>query len=191
VQIVPLTPDRLDDWLAFFDGPAFSDHPEWATCYCRIHHLDGGGDAAWEAACANPGENRTAMIGRIRAGQIDGLLAFRDGRPIGWVQFGPTARFRMPHGRLEPAEDGVASIVCFVVAPGHRRTGVARALLRGAVEELARRGFRAVDARPRSEQQESAAEEFMGPLPLFLAEGFEVAEPGPRRTRVRRALASS
>lgn len=188
MELAPLTPDRLADWLAFFDGPAFADNPDWATCYCRVHHFDGGGMDAWDAACANPGENRTAMVERIRAGQVDGLLAFRDGRPIGWVQFGPTSRFRMPNGRLEPAEEGVASIVCFVVAPGHRRTGVARALLRGTVAELVRRGFRAVDARPRSDAQECAAEEFMGPLPLFLSEGFEVAEAGPRRTRVRRTL---
>lgn len=185
----PLTPERLEEWLAFFDGPAFRDNPEWGTCYCRCFLLGGGGFERWDAACANPGENRSAMAERIRAGTVDGILAYRDGAAVGWVHYGPTARFQPPVGTLAPVEDGVASIVCFVVAADHRRSGVARALLRGACDALARAGYRAVDARPRPDEAEhAAAEQFCGPLALYLAEGFELVERGAHRHRVRRSL---
>lgn len=193
MELVELTPDRLEEWLGFFDRDAFADNPEWGSCYCRCFLIGGGGPERWDAACAG-GENRAAMIERIRAGEVDGLLARVDGKVVGWVQYGPTTRFHPPMGPLAPAEDDVASIVCFVVAAGHRRTGVARAMLRGACDVLARRGFRAVDARPKAPPSDGsgthgAAEEFTGPLGLYLAEGFAVADDSKSRWRVRRELA--
>jgi len=185
--IVPLEPRRADDWLAFFDGPAFADNPEWSRCYCRCFLFGGGGFERWDAACANEGENRGVMAERVRAGTVDGLLAYREGRVVGWLHFGPTDRFHTPIDILRPVEDGVASIVCFVVAPEARRSGVARALLREACAELGRRGFTAVDGRP-AVSAEGDMHEFMGPLGLYLSEGFVLAETGEKRHRVRRVL---
>ena len=34
VEIHPVTEDRMDDWLAFFDRDAFAGNPAWASCYC-------------------------------------------------------------------------------------------------------------------------------------------------------------
>jgi GNAT superfamily N-acetyltransferase len=182
-----LEPARLADWLAFFDGPAFADNPDWGTCYCRYFLFEGGKDA-WEVACATPGVNRTAMTALVRAGSVDGLLAYDGDRVIGWVHFGPTSRFKASGGALAPAEPDVASIVCFLVAAEHRRRGVARALLRAACDDLARRGFDSVDARPARDTQAEAMNQFTGPLPLYLAEGFEVVAEAKVRVRVRRSL---
>ena len=187
LSIDPLTPERLPEWLAFFDGTAFADNPDWGTCYCRVFLLGGGGREAWDRACATPGENRAAMCDRILAGQVDGLLARRDGQVAGWTQFGPSSRFHPPLGPLQPNDPGIASIVCFVVAPAHRRTGVARALLRAAVARLAEAGFSAVDARPRA-AADDVAEMFTGPLALYLSEGFVPQESANGRIRVRRSL---
>lgn len=186
LELKPLVPSRLDDWLAFFEGEAFADNPEWGACYCRCFVFGGGGFDAWDRACT-AGENKAPMVERVREGSIDGLLAYRDGAPIGWVHYGPTARFHTPRGPLAPADEGVASIVCFIVAAEHRRTGVARALLRGSLAELGRAGFHAVDARPRIGEH-SAAEQFTGPLALYLSEGFREVEPLGDRVRVRRQL---
>lgn len=186
VVLEPLGPARVDDWLRFFDGEAFADNPEWSTCFCRCYVFGGGGFELWDKANAC-GENRGVMAARIRAGEIDGLLAYRGGRVIGWVHYGPTARFHSPNGALEPVEEGVASIVCFVVAPSARRQGVARELLRGALAALQRAGFRAVDARPRPGDH-PAMEHFPGPVDLYASEGFEIVERTPERLRVRRAL---
>jgi ribosomal protein S18 acetylase RimI-like enzyme len=68
-----------------------------------------------------------------------------------------------------------AAIVCFVVAPAERRRGVARALLAAALDDLARRGIRTVDAYPRRHDAPGAADSdhYRGPLPMFVAAGFE------------------
>lgn len=186
LSLRPLVPALLDDWLAFFEGEAFADHPEWGGCYCRCFVFGGGGFDAWDRACA-AGENRAVMVERVRAGSIDGLLAYRGGRVVGWTHYGPSARFHSPRAPLSPADEGVASIVCFLVAAPHRRTGVARALLRGACAQLAAAGFHAVDARPRVGEH-SAADHFLGPPALYLSEGFEIVEPGQERMRLRRTL---
>lgn len=34
IEIVPLTPDKKEDYLYFFDELAFADHPDWSWCYC-------------------------------------------------------------------------------------------------------------------------------------------------------------
>jgi GNAT superfamily N-acetyltransferase len=188
LDLRPLSPALLDDWLAFFDRDAFCDNPDWGTCYCRCYAFGGGGMDAWDAACSEPGRNRQTMIDRIRAGSIDGTLAYRDGQVVGWVHWGPTERFETPVGRLEPIEPGVASIVCFVVAPQHRRAGVARALLRAACGHMAERGFRAVDARPRIEPEPGVMHLFPGPHALYEAEGFAEASRGPKAIRMRRPL---
>ena len=36
-----LTPQRGEDLLGFFDGPAFADNPHWATCYCYAYQFKG------------------------------------------------------------------------------------------------------------------------------------------------------
>jgi ribosomal protein S18 acetylase RimI-like enzyme len=186
-RFAPLEPSRLDDWLAFFDGPAFADNRDWATCYCRCYVMGGCSDEEWERACATPGENREAMAERIRGGTVDGLLAYREGVVVGWVHFGPTSRFHSLLRAFEPVEPGVASIVCFVIAPEARRSGIARGLLRESCAELARRGFVAVDARPPVAPPDTA-HLFPGPAALYLSEGFEVVESSAERQRVRRVL---
>jgi uncharacterized protein YndB with AHSA1/START domain len=39
--IRPLTPDRIDDFLRFFDHDAFADNPYWAHCYCTHFSREG------------------------------------------------------------------------------------------------------------------------------------------------------
>ena len=192
-QLRRLDPSLLADWLAFFDGDAFSDNKDWSTCYCRCYVFyegAGGGMEAWDAACAAPGANRAAMIEMIGAGKVDGLLAYRDGKVVGWVQYGPSTRFHSPKGKLEPAEDGLAAIICFVVSPQHRRSGIARALLRAALDDLARRGFRAVDARAAANPEPGAMHHFTGSIAMYLDEGFvrQGGDPAARYVRVRREL---
>lgn len=195
----PLRPELLADWLAFFDGPAFADNPDWGNCYCRcfVHGAVENPNEAWDRACAS-GENRPAMMKRVAAGEIDGLLARRGGEVVGWLHFGPATRFCTPWGTTfaplaGAAGDGVgasgqAAVVCFVVAAAARRTGVARGLLRAALDELRARGFSSVAALAAGDACEGDAEKFTGPMELYLSEGFTVARHAPRRPVVVREL---
>jgi hypothetical protein len=37
VTINPLTAELLDDFVCFFDQVAFTDNPDWASCYCYYY----------------------------------------------------------------------------------------------------------------------------------------------------------
>jgi hypothetical protein len=40
IVVRELTPDLVDEWLAFFDRDAFADNPDWCGCYCHYFHAD-------------------------------------------------------------------------------------------------------------------------------------------------------
>jgi hypothetical protein len=40
VQVQPVSPELLPDFLAFFDGEAFADNPKWGFCYCQFSYFD-------------------------------------------------------------------------------------------------------------------------------------------------------
>ena len=39
IEIKKLTPDMADEYLRYFEEVAFTDHDEWANCYCLESHL--------------------------------------------------------------------------------------------------------------------------------------------------------
>jgi ribosomal protein S18 acetylase RimI-like enzyme len=193
--ITPLRPEQAGDFLRFFDherGVAFADNPQWAKCYCHYYQVPKS--IRWASLSAP--QNRTAMQARIEVGEMEGFLAYEDGEVVGWVNAQP--RHKLPHcfarlgispTPLPCAPFEAAAIVCFVIAPTQRRRGIARALLRGALESLAARGFRLVDAFPfKSGASELAADHYHGPLPIFLDAGFSVLREHKDLTVVRKLL---
>jgi len=194
-RVEPLTPDRRDAFLDFFDherGRAFADNPAWSGCYC--HFFVAAPALDFDALDANA--NRTAMRARIETGEMEGYLAFDDaGRVAGWLNAQP--RHRLPHCfarlRIEPTAIDVpahraAVVLCFVVDPGLRRRGVARALLAHALGDFAERGIALVDAFPAREADGPAAH-FRGPRQLFAASGFEALAEANGKLVMRKRLA--
>jgi len=86
LEIRPLGPDRLGDFLRFFDREGFRDNPFWASCYCMEAHFTGSPEA-WTRRTAEL--NRTEKSELIRNGQAHGYLAYADGQPIGWCHAAP------------------------------------------------------------------------------------------------------
>src|SRR5512138_1780422 len=39
ITVHPVTADRVDDWLRFFDHDAFAGNPDWGSCYCLEPHV--------------------------------------------------------------------------------------------------------------------------------------------------------
>jgi len=195
IIVTPLRPEQAGDFLRFFDherGIAFADNPQWAKCYCHYYQVPKS--IRWASLSAP--QNRTAMRARIDVGEMEGFLAYDGGEVVGWVNAQP--RHKLPHcfARLgisptpfpcAPFE--AAAIVCFVIAPTLRRRGIARALLRGALESFAARGFKLVDAFPfKAGDSELAADHYHGPLPIFLDAGFGVLSEHKNLTVVRKLL---
>jgi GNAT superfamily N-acetyltransferase len=127
----------------------------------------------------------------VLAGKSHGLIAFSGDEPIGWCAYGPRTEFTaLARSRTLACDDAerVWSLPCFFIKAGWRGRGVARALLRAAIDSLKRQGARIVEAYPvHSPATNSTA--FTGTVPWFESEGFRVLTHRPRgRQRARLEL---
>ena len=182
-----LTPELLDDYLKFFDHDAFADNPAWAGCYCMFFHFSGT-DEEWVECTAS--DNRAAISDLIRDGQAHGLLAYVGGKPVGWCKVAPRLALpRLSHYKALQVDDAdqVGSIVCFVIVKPYRGRGIARGLLDAACVLLARRGLAFAEAYPRK-HAESDADNYPGPLKMYLAAGFTIFREVDKRVIVRKPL---
>jgi GNAT superfamily N-acetyltransferase len=188
VTVHPVTAERWEDLTALF-----GQNGAYSGCWCMWWR-----ESAKDFERLGSQGNRRAMRSVVRRGAVPGLLAYRDGRPVGWVSIAPRSEFprlqRSP--RLKPVDgQPVWSVVCFFIHRRHRRTGVARALLAAAIDHAARNGARIVEAYPvdPAARRYSNAEAYTGLVPLFEEAGFrEVARRENRpimrkRVAVRRA----
>lgn len=131
------------------------------------------------------------------AESTSGLVAFRDGEPVGWCAVEPRTTYRrlmtarVPWaGRAEDkSDDTVWSVTCFVTRSGFRRQGVSTALAAATVDFASHRGATAVEGYPMITlpgQQVSWGELFVGSRKIFVEAGFrEVSRPTPRRAVMR------
>src|SRR5207245_1444947 len=104
VDIRELAPGLLADYLTFFDTDAFADFPWWSACYCRF--WDDPTDLEGDSSPPHRDRYRAIVIELIRSGQQQGLLAYSDGKVVGWCNAKARLGYTMPR-RVEraPADD--------------------------------------------------------------------------------------
>jgi GNAT superfamily N-acetyltransferase len=170
IEVRALSSEMLPDFLAFFDREAFADNPKWAFCYCQCMYVDHS-KVEWKSRTAH--ENRAAACERIGGGRMQGLLAYRNGAPVGWCNAAPREMLDAFEDEPDPDAGQLGQITCFVVAKAHRRSGVATALLEAACAQLKAQGLSVAEASPQKEPS-SDAQAHDGPLNMYLAAGFEV-----------------
>ncbi len=180
IEIKALTSALTDDYLAFFDGPAFSDNPDWAWCYCCFFHFTDG----WEQRTGE--QNRGFARKAIADGSFNGYLAFLDGEPIGWVNTGSRESYKRIIDRPLPEGGRICSVVCFTISPSHRRQGVASMLLQAAIGG-AKGKYDFIEAYPLKGEQ-TAAFHYHGPLAMYEAAGFEVVSENDEYYVVRKKV---
>jgi len=165
----------------------FGVRGEPSRCWCRFFALTG---PQWSAS--TPEERKNQLRDKFDGGQpAPGVLAFRDGNPVGWCAVEPRGCYprilrskvlaSAPEAARDPGGDHVWSVSCFVVSPGHRRTGVAGALLAAAVEHAVAHGAAVVEGYPVDPAQRpkaGPADLYHGTLGLFLSAGFTVVTGG-------------
>jgi GNAT superfamily N-acetyltransferase len=186
LEILPLTAERLPDLAELFGE---GGDPKWCWCsFFRLRNVD----FKTATAASNRKVLETAVETTATEGRNPGLVAYREGRAIGWVSLGPRDDYqRLQHSKvLAPLDDRpVWSIVCFVVSRSARRQGVARALLDAAVDYARGRGATLLEAYPveTDGKRIPAANVFKGTVGMFEGAGFEVVERRQfnRRTPVR------
>ena len=114
-----------------------------------------------------------------------------DGEPASYCQFGPLSAYpRAQHVRelypKLPSSPLPAVITCIATTRAARGRGLAKDLVLAVVEDLAGRGFSAVEAYPEPEAKPDATS---AANPAFWAScGFELAVDDPRFPVVRREL---
>ena len=168
VEIRRLSSDELEPFLEFMDGPAFKSQPQWQGCYCQFY-LNTPQQNDDEQA--KSGLNRELACDRINAGTMQGYVAYDGGKVIGWMAANRANNFVI----LPETDDSVARIICFVIEQEHQGRGVATALLKFALADLADRGFETVEAAPLA-SGEFVSWGYRGPRSMFEKAGFV---PGP------------
>ncbi len=170
IQIKSLTPDILEDFLYFFDKVGFTDNPDWAICYCHFYHF-AGSNKQFNKRTAE--QNRKASKELILSGKMNGFIAYLDEKPIGWCNVNKKENYaKIPYE--EESEAKIASLICFVVAPSHRKQGVAKQLLIYACSSSKEKGYDLIEVYPRKGEKLSDAHSYRGPFSLYTSEGFSI-----------------
>ncbi len=168
----PVTAERWPDLEALF-GPKGA----FANCWCMAWRMER------KEFNRLPGEEKRAALHELTCtNKVPGLLAYEDGRPIGWCSAGPREQFAaLENSRsLKRIDDQpVWSIVCFYVAKKARRRGVMAALLRGVLAYAAQQGAHIVEGYPLDMESPQLAGQnlkgyagFMGIASVYREAGF-------------------
>jgi GNAT superfamily N-acetyltransferase len=193
LEVRPLTADRWDDLVSLFGRSG-----AFGNCWCTWWRQTGG---EFERGIRQRGKGNRALLGKITTeGREPGLIAYRDGQPVGWISVAPRPDYgrvvRSPSigpGRRSPeaADPSVWSVVCFWMPRAERGKGIAMALLRAAVDHARARGADVLEAYPidTGEERHPQSSVFTGTLAMFRRVGFsEVERRAEGRPIVRLSL---
>ncbi len=174
LRIEPLGPDNASSFLRLHDD---RNGAGWCRCAAWwVPSWDGWGERT-------AAENLAVRCSLHEQGRHDGLLAFGEADdPVGWAQVGRRDRLPKLVEQLELAADpDVWAVTCFLVAPTHRRRGVAARLLGAAIEVAKRQVRRASRGIPGSDTCSRTTTPGPGRERLFASAGFDrVDGDGPR-----------
>jgi len=106
-----------------------------------------------------------------------GKIVYHEGKPIAYAQYAPSARLPNVNeyesklvGKLE---EGVVFLSCLFIADETlRRRGIGKLLLQNIVEDLRRRGFKAVETFARRSEANNPS----GPMAFYIRNGFHVKD---------------
>lgn len=130
----PLTPETFPAWLAL----AQKHNGVWGGCYCSYFHGDTAGTVKDEY------DRATFKRRLVDEGVAHAALVFDGDTAIAWCEFGSPEELPNIYHRkqFDAGEDHAAPwrITCFFVDRDHRRSGVAREALDGALRLIAQAG---------------------------------------------------
>jgi len=181
LNIRPLTADRWSDLEALF-GPHGAD----GGCWCMYWRLT---RSQFDAGRGEP--NRQAFKKIVETGKPVGLLAYADGKAVGWLAVAPRDEYpTMDHSRVIKRVDKkkVWSISCFYTLTGYRRKGVTLALIEAAKDFVRKQKGTVLEGYPiipRSEKVDCGSA-YTGILSAYQKAGFkEVARYSATRPIMR------
>lgn len=147
IEIKPLSPDMAElftDYLANID---YSHAPHWQFCNCQYYHVKCETEV-WRSRTVEM--NQKLAHQNIRDGVMRGFLAFDGEKVVGWVNANDWRNYALLEDNeyLKGLDGRTGMVLCFVIHPEYRRQGLARRLLKTAVENFREEGFDRVIGRP-------------------------------------------
>jgi GNAT superfamily N-acetyltransferase len=142
----------------------------WNGCWCVAFHLQRSEEKQWS------GKHRRLKEKLVRENRSHAALVYDGSDVVGWCQFGPPLELpaRMSgYDRLDLAQPDWR-ITCFFVDRDHRKEGVAKAALEGALHFIAARGGGTVDGYPINTRGKPYGSSFLwgGTESMFARAGF-------------------
>lgn len=177
----PVTQETWADFEKLF-GPRGA----CGGCWCMLWRLK---NRDYQAAKGKGTKRKMKAL--VRGGTSPGIIAYREGVPIGWCSVGPRADFiRLQTSRFfSPVDDKpVWSITCFVVDRKFRRQGISTCLIRFAMEFAKSKKAKILEAYPIIPRKEKVPDVFAwnGFYSTFMELGFsEVARRSETHPVVR------
>jgi GNAT superfamily N-acetyltransferase len=180
-------PVALDRWADFEE--LFGKRGACGGCWCMWWRIKRS-----EFERQKGDGNRRAMRALMETGEVPGILAYTDDRPVGWCSVAPRSSFPVL-GRsriLKPLDDTpVWSIVCLFVHKDYRDRGISVRLLEAAVDYARGQGAEVIEGYPVEPKKDRmpAVFAFTGLAAAFLRAGFtERARRSPTRPIMRLEL---
>ena len=188
--IVPANEASREDLHAIFGMRGYA-----AYCQCQRFKLG-------QLQPADVAERMLRLEGQTHCGfpsapTTSGIVAYRDGEPVGWCAVEPRSAYpKLPEQRVvfkkrgEDKDDPtVWAVTCFATRAGYRRQGINRVLAKAAVDFARARGARALEAYPMITEpgvEVTWGETHVGTRSIFEAAGMtEIWHPTLRRVVMR------
>ena len=192
IVIRPLTSELNADYLDFFDHRAFTDDNPNGPCYCTSPNQEEEQIQKMVGEFKTHGVKET--LRRYAAEMLDrnmihGYLAYDGDQSIGWCNaadmesyagFVPAFARKITCGRT-------ISIVCFEIAPGYRRMGIASAFIDRVCADARSKGYAAVEGYANLSDQWNDFD-YKGPYLLYQKAGFMEVAREKEQTVMRKVL---
>lgn len=181
LEFHPVTPERWPDLAALF-----GERGACGGCWCMWWRLNRSQFVQQKGQA-----NKESLKKLIDAGEIPGLLAYTQEKPIAWCSLAPRETYPiLERSRILQRVDDQAvwSIVCLFVARPFRRQGITPALLRAAIEYAGRQGAKIVEGYPVEPRKGNMPDVdiWIGVASSFRKAGFvEVLRRSPTRPIMR------
>ncbi len=184
LTFAPASPGRWRDIVALF-GPRGA----CAGCWCMWWRRSRS-DFQKNAGAGN----RRAFKRLIDGGAVPGILAYADGKPVGWCAIEPKQAYpSLQRSKAKHVDDRPCwSVTCFFIDKSWRKQHMSDALLAAAVAHARRHGATLIEGYPVETKGEVVAfSSFLGTAQVFRRAGFkEAARPSPNHPIMRLALGS-
>jgi GNAT superfamily N-acetyltransferase len=181
IEFHPLTEDRWPDFEELF-----GERGACGGCWCMWWRLK---RSEFEKQKGN--KNKEAMLQIVKSGDIPGIIAYYNKKPIAWCSVSPREKYPvLDRSRVlkRVDEKPVWSIVCFFVAKPYRKIGLTVVLLKYVIKYCKEKGAEIVEGYPIHPKKPNMPDVFAytGLMAAFQKAGFkEVARRSETRPIMR------